>query len=69
MPATTRRRAVHLIDDAILAAESAVSAGDDDFADDIYGDPEDHAFEAVGGLHDEHAEREVRHILARVFGM
>lgn len=58
------------IDDALLlAAESAVSGDDDDFADDTYGDPEDHAFEAVGGLHDEHAEREVRHILARVFGM
>jgi len=53
----------------LLAAESAVAGCDDDFADDTYGDPEDHAFEAVGGLHDEHVEREVRHILARVFGM
>ena len=59
---------MHLIDDALIAAESAVSDFDD-FADDVYGEPEDHAFEAVGGLHDEHAEREVRHILARVFGM
>jgi hypothetical protein len=69
MPATIRRRAVHPIDDAILAAESTVSGYDDDFADDAYGEPEDHAFEAVSGLHDEHVEREVRHILARVFGM
>ena len=52
----------------LLAAESTVSDLDD-FADDTYGEPEDHAFEAVGGLHDEHVEREVRHILARVFGM
>jgi hypothetical protein len=55
-------------DELLLAAESAVS-GYDDFADDTYGDPEDHAFDAVGDLHDEHVEREVRHILARVFGM
>jgi hypothetical protein len=64
---------MHLIDDTLLAAESAVSSYSDsdfdDFADDTYGDPDDHAFAAVGGLHDEHAEREVRHVLARVFGM
>jgi hypothetical protein len=59
---------MHLIDDTLLAAESAVSDFDD-FSDDTYGDPDDQAFEAVGGLHDEHAEREVRQILARVFGM
>jgi len=56
------------IDEFLLAAESTVSDFDD-FADDTYGEPEDEAFEAVGGLHDEHVEREVRHILARVFGM
>ncbi len=56
------------IDELLLAAESTV-AGEDEFADDIYGEPEDLAFGAVGSLHDEHAEREVRHILARVFGM
>jgi hypothetical protein len=64
---------MHLIDDTLLAAESAILSSDsgdfDDFSDDTYGDPEDQAFEAVGGLHDEHAEREVRQILARVFGM
>jgi hypothetical protein len=54
-------------DERLLAAESIVSG--DDFADDTYGEPEDHAFAGVGGLHDEHVEREVRHILARVFGM
>ena len=59
---------MHLIDDALLAAESAVSEFDD-FVDDTYGEPEDEAFEALGGLHDEHVEREVRHILARVYGM
>jgi hypothetical protein len=59
---------MHLIDDALIAAESTVS-GFDDLDDDAYGEPEDHAFDAVGGLHEEHAEREVRHILARVFGM
>jgi hypothetical protein len=58
-----------LDNELLLAAESGVSGYDDDFADDTYGEPEDHAFEAVGGLHDEHVEREVRHILARVFGM
>jgi len=60
---------MHLIDDTLLAAESAISAYEDDFSDDTYGDPDDHAFAAIGGLHDEHAEREVRHVLARVFGM
>ena len=55
-------------DDLALAAESTVSAYDD-LEDDTYGDPEDHAFEAVGGLHDEDVEREVRHVLGRVFGM
>jgi hypothetical protein len=45
-----------------------VSASED-FADDTYGDPEDHAFAPVGGLDHEHGEREVRQILARVFGM
>jgi hypothetical protein len=55
-------------DELLLAAESTVS-GDDDFTDDTYGEPEDAAFEVIGGLHDEHAEREVRQILARVFGM
>jgi hypothetical protein len=59
---------MHLIDDTLLAAETAVPEYDD-FADDAYGEPEDHAFAGVGGLHDEHVEREVRHILARVFGM
>ena len=59
---------MHLIDDALLAAESAVSDFDD-LADDTYGEPEDDAFEAIGGLHDEHVEREVRRTLGRVFGM
>ena len=56
------------IDEFLLAAESAVSDFDE-FADDTYGEPEDQAFDAVGGLHDEDVEREVRHVLARVFGM
>jgi hypothetical protein len=56
------------IEALLLAAESTV-AGEDEFADDTYGESEDLAFEAVRSLHDEHAEREVRHILARVFGM
>ena len=55
-------------DEFLLAAESTVPDFDD-FADDTYGEPEDEAFEAVGGINDEHVEREVRHILARVFGM
>jgi len=59
---------MHLIDDALLAAESAVSEFDE-FADDTYGEPEDEVFEPVGGLYDEHVEREVRRILGRVFGM
>jgi hypothetical protein len=57
------------IDDALLLAAESFVSGDDDFADDTYGEPDDHAFAGVGGLHDEHVEREVRHILARVFGM
>ena len=56
------------IDEFLLAAESTVSDLDD-FADDTYGEPEDHAFGAVDGLHGEQVEHEVRHILARVFGM
>ena len=59
---------MHLIDDDLLAAESAVSDFDD-LADDTYGEPEDQAFAGLSGLHDEHAERAVRHVLARVFGM
>jgi len=55
-------------DESLLAAESAV-AGYDDFADDTYGEPEDVAFAGVGGLYDEHVERAVRQILARVYGM
>jgi len=31
-------------DHLLLAAESSVSGYDDDFADDTYGEPEDHAF-------------------------
>jgi len=63
------RHALIIDDDLLLAAESTVSGYDDDFADDTYGEPEDRAFEAVGGLHGEHVEHEVRHIVARVFGM
>ena len=59
---------MHRIDDAMLAAESAVSDFDE-LADEAYGEPEDPAFAAVGGVHDDHAERELRRILARVFGM
>jgi hypothetical protein len=59
---------MHLIDDALLAAESAVPAFDE-FEDDTYGEPGDDAFEAIGGLHGESGEHEVRQVLARVFGM
>jgi hypothetical protein len=65
-----RRRAVNRdIDNDLLFAAESTGSDLDDFADDTYSEPEDHAFEAVGGVHDDHVEREVRHILARVFGM
>jgi hypothetical protein len=56
------------IDEFLLAAESSVPDFDE-FADDTYGEPEDRAFDAVAGVHDEQVDREVRHILARIFGM
>lgn len=60
-------------DELALAAESTVSAfddpADDSPMDESYGAPDDFAFEAVGGLGEEHAERAVRDILGRVFGL
>ncbi len=55
-------------DETLLAAAGTVP-GYEDFADDTYDEPADVAFEDVGGLHDEHVERAVRQILARVYGM